>query len=784
MPTSRDRNVIGKLAIAFRLTVAACVFYLAGLTPPVSQADDYLGPSEVIHVVSQQLAEGGIALHTELERLGLGAEIESLQRYTGDSLNSFSPQSILENLYQRAENHQAGEGQRFIAILLNEQAKHSAIIASDPQLKPLLDQFPAAQLNVQQHALKFSSPELFKPAVPQKPLPEIVQRGVSTLTNIYADQGLSELRLITLKTFQKEGYDKAAFDKVILENPGKPDEALRKLLDIGTPKPTVEKAIHSLLGQTLERSAALSADASVHSIMEALSSELTAEQRNYVQAEDKLESRQLQLAQARAANGLGNVPPPDRGKLIASIQQLPPKDITAAIKGKAEPVTFSGFVAANEVVDQKNSAEYVNYLKETFEPSNDAPPIGPSGSGQPSDAKPPSSKPTPRAFTKARFSARAGRGVSVGGKVDVKIEQNPVHAVWLTNAEDSRFGRLFVTFKNSPTSQTVAASRILFADSFYSAYSVMSTPQDAPSAFRDGDILVLMSMTDGAIAQKRKNFILDVVSRPDFSQNAMRELNDSQQAKLLQTIETIWSTTYPKPSDEALVKILMKNTEIQKMLDTGKRRALARALSEDPEQVKLETLRDIVIHPALYGRELAWSATRVDFWSNQIQKLKQESMLENGGIAAPAELNDISTQDSSTWQYYEKDSTISMRASNQKAFDLVVTSDPANTPTVSERSHFRVAMFHHEPGPRGEPAEDNFYLRPDISENFQPLLDWLSTNHHDYIRLNDFSEAFSLLRWLNSKETPLQIIDIGLKASPLVTPDRTDITKGPLVDAE
>jgi hypothetical protein len=36
------------------------------------------------------------------------------------------------------------------------------------------------------------------------------------------------------------------------------------------------------------------------------------------------------------------------------------------------------------------------------------------------------------------------------------------------------------------------------------------------------------------------------------------------------------------------------------------------------------------------------------------------------------------------------------------------------------------------------------------------MLDWLSTNHHDFMRLNDFSEAFSLLRWLKSKDVPVQ----------------------------
>ncbi|MGE8468354.1 MAG: hypothetical protein ACN6QE_19780 [Pseudomonas putida] len=780
MQTPSTPNAIQKTAIAFRRAVTACLWCLLCLNIHVAHADDYLGPSEVIQLVSHQLAEGGGLMHAELEKLGFVTEIENLQRFTGNSLQSFSPQSVIENFYQRAEASKNGDGLRLLAILLNEQVKSSAALASDPAIKPILAKFSKEQLDVQKHGFKLAAYKPFEPGVPRPPLPKIVQRGISSLTTIYADQGLSELRLFTLHTFKKEGYDKAAFDKVVLENPSEPDKALLKLLEIGTPQPTVEKAIHSLLGQTLERSAALSADASLHQIMVELSSELSPEQRQYLKAEEQLESRKRQLAEASAAKGLGKVPPSDHNELISSIKPLAPKAIVATTQDTRAPLKPGELFAANDAHDLKNSASYENYIKDTFAPLSDVAPVEPSNPGSPPPAKP--SKPTPRLYTKARVSARAGRGVSVGGNVDIKIEQDPIHAVWLTNAEDSRFGRLFVTLKESPTTTLVAASRILFADSFYSAYSVMSTPQTSASAFRQGDILVLMSMSvNGELASNRTAFSNEVMMRPDFFESALNELNDSDQKKLDEAAKRIMSTTYPKPSFDTLLKALMENDETKKILYKGMQLAVHRAIKEDPAQRKLSTQRDIVIHPALFGRELAWSATRVDFWSNQLQQLEQESMIENGGTPFPANLKSIDTKKSSTWQYYEKDSTLLLRPSTGTSFQLVVTSAPEDTSGTGERSHFKVAMFNHEPGPRGLRAEDNLYQRPDIEEAFQPLLDWLSTNHHDYIRLNDFSEAFSLLRWLDTKGTDLEIIDIGPKAKPLITPNRTDIAKGPLV---
>src|SRR5204863_714861 len=47
--------------------------------------------------------------------------------------------------------------------------------------------------------------------------------------------------------------------------------------------------------------------------------------------------------------------------------------------------------------------------------------------------------------------------------------------------------------------------------------------------------------------------------------------------------------------------------------------------------------RGIVMHPALSGRELAWSVARVDFWFNQLDLIGKEAAAINGGAAMPTQ---------------------------------------------------------------------------------------------------------------------------------------------------
>ena len=135
----------------------------------------------------------------------------------------------------------------------------------------------------------------------------------------------------------------------------------------------------------------------------------------------------------------------------------------------------------------------------------------------------------------------------------------------------------------------------------------------------------------------------------------------------------------------------------------------------------------------------------------------------------PASLRKITFAGAATWQFYERDSVIRLESSNAKARSLVVaskTGDQENT-----RSHFGISMF------GGSPPD--FEQLPKLESEVEPLLDWLAVNHHDYMRLNDLSEAFSLLRWLGSTKTPITVIDMDGQGPALATPDRVIIGTGP-----
>ena len=67
----------------------------------------------------------------------------------------------------------------------------------------------------------------------------------------------------------------------------------------------------------------------------------------------------------------------------------------------------------------------------------------------------------------------------------------------------------------------------------------------------------------------------------------------------------------------------------------------------------------------------------------------------NGGEVMPAALRTILSNEMATWQYYERDSIISISDSGEKARNLIVQSvdDSGSKMSGAQRSHFAVAMF-------------------------------------------------------------------------------------------
>lgn len=760
--TSCVRRHIRQLG-AIYLAILFC-----GLVGQGVRADLYLGPPEIIQLLSEQLIEGRKPMYDELASLGFSAEVDALQKQTSDALNHLSAQSVIKSLYHMAEFASAGEGDRFIGILLSEQVKKSGALANDPDISSYLEMFTADQLNLRRQPIKFASAASI-PNMPQEPLKPVVERGIKILSEVYAHQGLAQLRVAALRTFRRSGFDTDTFDRAVLESPD-PKEALRRIIARGTPQPTVEVALHKLLGEAVGRNAALGMEPVTIQIMEELSRDLPQEQKRYVDVESQLASRKAQILQARTPEAPVAVP---RSNHEVAIDAMQPRPI-----GQAVPPPWE-FSSRDIVSFELQKKSYEKYINDTFEPRKAEPAL----STEPLPGTPgvPSFEPkTERKYTKARFSARAGRGVSVGGEVKVEIGEAPVQAVWLSNAEDNRFGRLFITFTPSSSGKpVVAASRVLFADSFFSAGTILSTPGDQPSAYRQDEILVLMSMNPSSSiwleASRKAN-----EKQQEFLSAAHKKLDAAEQQKLNQLLINIRSVTpYLTSGNQRDID----RQQVESFLKLGISRLDQRYVQEAESYLKeYGGLRGIVIHPALFGRELAWSTVRIDFWSNRIPLLEEESMEMNGGKSFPGELKSIDAGDSKTWQYYERGSVISMREANGRAHEIAVTSGSEDVGNTSERSHFSVAMFSPSSGRKAIKVEDGLFRRPDIEERFQPLLDWLATNHHDYMRLNDFSESFSLLRWLHSENIPLTVIEVGPQAKPIVIPDRVNVETGPAID--
>ena len=179
--------------------------------------------------------------------------------------------------------------------------------------------------------------------------------------------------------------------------------------------------------------------------------------------------------------------------------------------------------------------------------------------------------------------------------------------------------------------------------------------------------------------------------------------------------------------------------------------------------------RRVVFHPALFGRELAWSTARIDFSFNDIAGLSREAEMTNGGTRMPARLLGISIEGAGTWQFFERDARVQLAPGTGRVGALsVVSTGPTRSP-ASARSHFAISMF--GDGAEGS-SEGELPRLPPMEAAVQPMLDWLAVNHHDFMRLNDFSEALSLVRWLRGEGVAPVLIDLDGEDPEIATPDR------------
>ncbi|MFN0041083.1 MAG: hypothetical protein ACKVP2_16330 [Burkholderiales bacterium] len=779
-------NQFGRLIVAaFACAVLICGPAYADSPPPLE-----FNAARVIEELGKALAEGRKDTAVHLSRLGFAPQVDELRKVDNVPIHAFSPRTMIEGLYRRAEIQKAGEGNRFLAVLYLDTAERSAAMAIDPDFEALRN-YPSESLDLKRHPIVFASLEAVTRTSARAPLPAVVERAINKIAQHYSGRGLAQARAVVLKNFRKSGFDGRKFERVLAESSSSP-EVWRRLLAIGTPPPRADVALRGILIDAMAGSAALSSDAVALAAMEELSRDLPPEYERYTQSESKLKSRIAQAEEAARLNQIDRTRTNDTVAIIGLIgDDFPPEPKMRTPNtdfgpdaGSESPTTPSPEPPKpgpspshpNKPINPEARAfaeRYGNYIKETMTPSGS---LGRSGLG--SEISPG----TPRVYRTAIRSARAGRGVSVGGQVQTDLKGAPLRAVWLSNRKDDRLGRLFVEFKgNASKPGLIGASRVLFADSFYAAISALWGRHDNNAHYKNCDILILMSMDPkSAVLASETQETLSVL---------LSKLNAGERARMqhiLKDMETLQARAEAGGDNnfEAL-SILIKTQALNEMETLIKTASDRLDAVEEAKFKELQGRRGIVLHPAIVGRELSWSTARIDFWFNRLEALSREAAAMNGGRTMPEALRKIKLRGrADTWQYFEFDSRISLGKLKGRTAPLVVTSvatDGSNPAShaAAVRSHFGISMFGPEPGPKGIKVEDGLYRVDDLEAQVQPMLDWLATNHHDFMRLNDFSEAFSLLRWLNSANVQITIIDMDGQGPAIATPDRVQLEAGP-----
>ncbi len=694
--------------------------------PSNSIESQYIDSRHVISTMADALAAGRISVEEQLKRLGFGKVVAEANKGVGGIHNyaGFSSRTLLEYAYRSAESGTAGDGNRFLAVLRADAAKRSAGIATDPQIS-FLSSYSQADLK---QPFNFSPVDSSDRSLRAKQITPTVDKAIVILSDHLSDQGIGRARVHILRHFQKPGFTSETFEKILLES-ASIKEALIKSYNAGLPPPTAQKASVNLLKEFSSRSGSLAIDPAVLDVAAKLQEEVPAEVERYIAHGEEIPSRVAQQREIlRSDNAKFQSPGAKHKEFIANLQRpsedpfFPPEATTSGGGG-------GGGGGGNSASKAKAASNYNSYMRRSFESPSGSPPRA-RPSGRPA--------PIPRSYRVATLSPRAARGVAAGGAVESRVQGRLEEVYWFPLARDDRFGRLIVKIQHSGTSRVVA-SRVLFADSFFSALSVLSDDYGDQEMFREGEILVVMSMDP---------------------ESAIVEQDYSNELSRIEAIESEMHAVVASKSEEDIGP--REQNELLRLLMEGQRLAA-------------QLPRGIVIHPALHGRELAWSVARTDFWFNDIRGLETEAKKINGGKPMPIHFKQIIEKGGArTWQFYERDAVIETTSSDSGPEHLIVKTDQGDT-----TGRFAVSMFAiSELGPPGAeaiPGESGVHRLPRLEKEVQPLLDWLSTNHPDFWRLNNFSEALVLLRWVQTSGAKVKVVDMDGDRPRLPTPDRIDL---------
>jgi hypothetical protein len=729
---------------------------------------------DLVEEVSASFGTGHSETLRRLRDAGLGEVLDDIARIDGQQLHDLSSDAVLEEVVRRAEAHTPGQGERVAAYLYQQAEAEFGAVRTDPafgELRGVLAR--TARANLDPARFRFASAA----AARNTALPPLVQRAVEQLATVYSGPNLSSFRGLALRTFRGQNLD---FDRIVARSSSSKD-AIALLFEASTPPPTNLEAAEFMLRETVGANAALHEHGKFLRTLHEVRGELGLEQldpelREYVRQESRIPSRIAQAREARQAGLLAVVPRPDDDLLLRQYRRGFQADAKVASARKSAAQQYSDYVvgsfgappdvpAAGQGsgmgggggggIDGGGRRPGDDVPGTTARP--DGGPVRPSGGGgygsgraytvdvpsvsYPGVAAP--SAPVSRSFATAIRSSRAARGIAAGGPVSSSVSLKPLAAAWMANHEDGRFGRLVIQLDAGPGREPViVTSRTLFADSFYPAVSLLWEGHYGSTSFREGEILVVMSMDPFAVPDPQRRAELE--RRTDELMRRARE------------------ATAADPDTPVPFEMELEAAQLQMETDQEPRR--------------------IVHHPALFGRELAWSAARIDFALINLETLSTEASITNGGQPLPSYLLDFDVSEAGTWQFFERQGDVRLVPGTGGLQRLsVVSSGPLSNSGESTRSHFAISMFALDNQDPTGLVETEGRRLPELESRLQPMLDWLATNHHDFIRLNDFSEALSLLRWLKGEGVAPILVDLDGEGPEIATPNQMVIGVGPKI---
>ncbi len=696
---------------------------------------------------------------TALEKMTSGTDFQ----YTG-----FSSYTQIRSLYNLAEADSPGEGDRFLAKLQRQLAATSAAVDLDEGLQQISRKFQPGDLD---RELRFADPIVVGEEAIIKPLPPEVEQAVDLLSRTVAPAQFGSLTQLVERNLRFRGQSLAreVVDKAVIESTDR-QSALRRIFASHTPPPSLQRAVQQLLIETASYSAAVGLDPGLANVLRSLAEQpLPVELARYATMEGELATRVRQRRAAKTGETV-TLPLSEEGAAQALERTWSDGGAEAAAgrseKGRRYEATRNAHAAYS-------SASLAPLVASTVDMGGGGAGgggggrgaagggvgaggggggtggggggVGASGGGGPLPSlggpRPGGQRGVLRGYKVAILSSRAGRGVAVGAPITVPTFE-PSRSYWVPSQQSDLFGRLVIVL---PGEQRVAATRFLFADSFEAAVGTLWGNHGPEATFREGDITILMSMDPAsAIGSKaREDLQREFTTRLEVLQHKIDDPDEDDPLAALGALVEL-----AELQDEALERL----------------RAIPRG---------------IVVHPSLYGKELAWSVARTDFWFNELSAAAGEVALLNPQQRFPRELAESFSGAANTWQFYEREEEVQVQSASDIADVLQVKSRDVGTenPFISD-NHFAVSLFSYaeeRPTPGSVKDEDGVWRLMDEQRSIQGLLDWLFLNHHDFVRLNDYAESLSALRWIVNTDGDVVILDGDGPPEPLETPDRVFI---------